>query len=84
MIDAFTKYVLAKLLKDKKAKTVLHSFIEIVNESKHKPNQLWVDKGREFYKSPMQKCLEDNHILMYLTHWGSVNSCWEVYKNVEG
>ena len=33
-----------------------------------KPNKLWVDKGREFYNSPMQKCLDDNEILMYSAH----------------
>ena len=31
-------------LKDKKPKTVAHGFIEIVNESKCKPNKLWVDQ----------------------------------------
>ena len=34
VIDVFTKYAWIKPLKDKKAKTVLHSFIEIVNKSK--------------------------------------------------
>ena len=34
------------LLKDKNAKTFLHSFIEIVNESKHKWNKLWVNQGK--------------------------------------
>ena len=56
-----------KPLKDKKAKTVLHGFIETVNESKRKPNKLWVDQGREFYNNFMQKWLDDNDILMYLT-----------------
>ena len=47
-IDVFTKYAWVKLLKDKtvktvkKAKTALHSFIEIINESEHQPNTLWV------------------------------------------
>ena len=34
VIDVFTKYAWIKPWKDKKAKTVLHSFIEIVNKSK--------------------------------------------------
>ena len=42
-IDVFTKYACVKPLKDKIAKTVLHGIIEIVNESKHKPNKLLVD-----------------------------------------
>ena len=39
-------YAWVKLLKNKKAKTVLYGFIEIVNESKLKPNKLWVDQGK--------------------------------------
>ena len=38
-----------------KNKTVLHGFIEIINKSKCKPNKLWVDQGKEFYNSLMQK-----------------------------
>ena len=45
VIDVFTKYAWVKLLKDKKGKTVLNAFIEIVNESNHKPNELWVNLG---------------------------------------
>ena len=40
------KYAWVKPLKENKAKTVLHGFIKIVNESKGKPNELWVDQGR--------------------------------------
>ena len=35
-----------KPLKDKKGKTVINAFIEIVNESNHKPNKLCIDQGR--------------------------------------
>ena len=45
-IDVFAKYAWIKSLKDKKGKTVLHTFIEIVNESNRKPNKLWVDQER--------------------------------------
>ena len=41
-IDVFTKYAWVKPLNDKKGKTVLNTFIEIVNESNCKPNKLWV------------------------------------------
>ena len=51
----------------KKAKTAVDNFIEIVNKSKCKPNKLWVDPGREFYNILMQKWLDINDILMYLT-----------------
>ena len=36
------------LWKIKKAKTVLTGFAQIVNQSKRRPNKLWVDQGREF------------------------------------
>ena len=48
MIDVFTKYAWVKPLKDKKCKTDLNGFIEIVNKSNLKPNKLWVVQGREF------------------------------------
>ena len=45
VIDVFTKYAWVKPLKHKKGKTILNAFIEIVNESNRKPNDLWVDQG---------------------------------------
>ena len=42
LIDVLTKYAWVKTLKDKKAKTNLHGFIEIVKESKRQPNKLRV------------------------------------------
>ena len=45
VIDVFTKYAWVKPLKNKKGKTVLNVFIEIVNESNRKPNKLWVDQN---------------------------------------
>ena len=41
-IDVYTKYAWVKHLKDKKGKTVLNAFMEIVNEFNRKPNRLWV------------------------------------------
>ena len=63
-----TKYAWVKPLKDKKVKTVLSSFTEIVNQSKRKPNKLWVDQEKEFCNSTMQKWLDNNDMLLYLTH----------------
>ena len=50
VIDVFTKYTWVKLSKNKKGKTVLNVFTEIVNESNCKLNKSWADQGREFYK----------------------------------
>ena len=61
-IEGFTKYAWVKPLNDKKAKTVLHGLIRLVNEYKCKPNKLWADKEKEFYNNLMQKWLYDNDI----------------------
>ena len=39
----------------------------VLLKSNCKSNKLWVDQVREFYNSPMEKWLDDNDILMYLT-----------------
>ena len=67
VIDVFTKYAWVKHLKDKKGKTVLNTFIEIVNEFNCKPNKLWEDQGRNFYNKPVQEWLDNNDILIYST-----------------
>ena len=65
--NVFTKYAWVKHLKDKKGKTVLNTFIEIVNEFNCKPNKLWEDQGRNFYNKPVQEWLDNNDILIYST-----------------
>lgn len=45
-----------KSLKNKKGKTILNGFIEIVNKSKHKQSKFWVDQGRELFSNLCQKC----------------------------
>ena len=69
VIDIFTKYAWARSLKDKKSRTVLNAFIEIVFESNFKPNKLWDDQGREFYNELMQEwlLLYNNDNLMHFT-----------------
>ena len=65
---AFTNHAWVKPLKDKKGKTVLNTFIEIVNESNRKGNKSSVDQGREFYNKFMQEWLDNIDILMHSTH----------------
>ena len=55
VINVFIKYASVKPLKDKKTKTVLNGFTEIVNESKRKPNKLWVDQEREIYNNNLMQ-----------------------------
>ena len=45
VIDVSTKYAWVKPLKDKKGKTILNAFIEIINKSNRMPNKLWFDRG---------------------------------------
>ena len=55
-------------LKDKKGITTTKSFQEILDESGHKPNKIWVDRGSEFYNRSMKSWLQDNNREMYSTH----------------
>ena len=50
VIDVFSKYCWMLPLKDKTGKSVADAFKEIFKKSKQKPEKLWTDKGREFYK----------------------------------
>ena len=53
---------------DKRCKTVLNTFIEIVNESNCKTNKLWVDQRKEFYNKLMREWSGSNDFIMYSTH----------------
>ena len=48
VVDVLTKYAQVKPLNDKKVKTVLDTFIEIVNESNGKPINYWLIKEKNF------------------------------------
>ena len=54
--------------KKKKRITGINAFPKILDESKHKPNKIWVEKGSEFYNRSIKSWLENNHIEMYSTH----------------
>ena len=40
----------------------------ISNNSKRKPNKIWIDKGSEFYNTYFKKWLQGDNIEMYSTH----------------
>ena len=65
VINIFIKYAWVKPFKDKKVETVLHGFIGIITESKHRSNKLLADQVKEFYDSLMQKWLDDSDTLMH-------------------
>ena len=63
-IDIYSKYAWVITLKDKKALQVLMIFKKILNQSNHKSNKIWVDKGSEFYNKSMKSWLGKNYIEM--------------------
>ena len=53
------------LQKTKKGVTTANAFKAILNSSKRKPNEIWVDQGSEFYNNSFKKWLDDNDIKTY-------------------
>ena len=54
--------------RSKKGITITNAFQKILDESNHKLNKTWVDKGSEFYTWSMKSFLENNSKEMYSTH----------------
>ena len=68
VIDIFSKNAWVASIKDKKGTTITNAFQKIFDESKHKPNEIWIDKGREFYNRSMKSWLQDDNIEIYSIH----------------
>ena len=68
VIDLYSKYAFAIPLKDKKGISILNAFHKIIKQYNRKPNQIWIDQGREFYNNIFKKWLSDNDIIMYSTY----------------
>ena len=58
LIDVYSKCEWVVRLIDKKGIAITNAFQKILNESKCKPNKIWLDKGSEFYNRSMKLCLE--------------------------
>ena len=67
-IDLFSKYAFVVPLKDKKGNAIVHVFQSILDNSKRKPNKIWLDQGSEFYNTHFIKWLKDNNTKMYSAH----------------
>ena len=48
--------------------SIVNAFQKILNNSKIKPNVIWVNQGSEFCNIYFKKWLKDNDISMYSTH----------------
>ena len=68
VIDIFSKYAWVIPLKDKKGAGIVDAFQKILDRSERKPNNIWVNKGSEFYNSSCKKWLKDNDIEMCSIH----------------
>ena len=62
VIDIFSKYAWVIPLKDKKSVSVIDAFQKILDKSRRKPNEIWVDKGSELYNNSFKKWLKDDDI----------------------
>ena len=58
----YNKYTWVIHLKGKKSTTIINASQKILNESKGKPNKIWVDKGNEIYFRSMKSFLQNNDI----------------------
>ena len=53
-IYIYSKYAWIISLKDKKGIKITNAFQKVLDESNHKPNKIWVDKGSEFCNRSMK------------------------------
>ena len=67
-IDLLSKYAFIVSLKDKKGTTIVNAFQGSLDNSKRKPNKIWVDQGSQFYNTFFKEWLKDNTTEMYSTH----------------
>ena len=68
VIHIFSKYAWFVPLKDKKGASIVNAFQKVLDKSERKPNNIWVDKGSEFYNSSFKTWLKENDIEMYSTY----------------
>ena len=76
VISFFSKYAWVFPLKDKKGVSIVTVFQSILKQSNRKPNEIWVDKGSEFYNTSfkngckimillcIQKIMKENLLLL--------------------
>jgi hypothetical protein len=66
-IDVFSKYAMARPVKNKTGSEITAQFEDIIKKEKRKPSQVNSDKGGEFYNSVFQKMLKHHGIKHYTT-----------------
>ena len=58
VIDILSKYAWVVPLKDKKGVSIVKAFQKTLDDSKRKPNKIWVEKGSEFYDTNFKKMVK--------------------------
>ena len=66
VIDIFSKYACIVPLKDEKGVSIVNAFQKNLDDSKRKPNKIWVDKGSEFYNNENNR--DKTMILLCIQH----------------
>ena len=67
VIDIYSRFAWIVPMKTKTADSTLDAFKEVVKSAKTTPKNYWVDEGKEFYNSKMEKYNEIHNINMYST-----------------
>ena len=60
-IDLFSKYAWVIPLKDKRGVSIVNIFQKIISKGLE-PNNIWVDRGEEFYNKLFKRFLKMNNI----------------------
>ena len=75
------KYAWVIPLRDKRGITITNAFQKILKESNRKPNEIWFDKGGQFYNRSMKSWSEKKGIEMYSTQNEDKKTCGSGIKN---
>ena len=67
IIDVFSKFAFGVPLKNKSATTVLNAVKDVIKKSGREPENIWVDKGSEFYNKDFLSWAADHEIKVYST-----------------
>ena len=80
MIDVFSKYEWVIALKDELSITIINALEIILDDSKRKPNKIWVDKGSKFYNNSFKKMVKRQwYRNVFNTQWWKICCCWNIY-----
>ena len=68
VIEIYTKCARVISLKGKKGVAITNAFQKILDQSHHKPNKIWIDRGSEFHNRLIKSFLQNTDIEMHSTH----------------